>query len=346
MGVPLYDPKKETITNGVLHRTAYPNNQIPVSEQSALALKWMQFLPTPTGPGPYNNYLSTPVSDGILSNLNEYLYKIDHYWGEKDHFYVTIWRQKTGLNNQCALPLQLCTSSPANPEDAWVSRFNWDHTFTPTLLSHFAYGSLNRNEGYGSVAGQNPAILPQIPNAVAYNASPAAGFSGNGITNFAGWGNRQGPPNLNKSTRPSHITNELVTWVQGAHTLKFGGEFRHLQQVFRQNNNQSGTVNFTAANTGLPGISSGDPFASLLIGAVDNGNTNIRNVAKSGAEQLAFSLHVGDTWKVSQNLTVNYGLRWDKFTPTYETSDQLSFFSFAPNPGAGNLPGRPRRRRQ
>ena len=339
LSVPIYDPKTETIVNGVLNRSPYPNNRIPVGEQSALALKWMQFLPTPTSAGPYNNYLSNPVSDGILSNLNEYLYKIDHYWGESDHFFATIWRQQTGLNSQCALPIQLCTSSPANPEDAWVSRFNWDHIFSPTLLSHFAYGYLNRNEGYGSVAGQNAAILPMIPNAVAYNASPAAGFSGTGVTNFASWGNTQGPGYLNKTTRPSHIVNELMSWVNGAHTIKIGGEFRHLQQVFRQNNNQSGSVNFTAANTGLPGASSGDPFASFIIGAVDNGNVNVHNVSKYGAEQLAFSLHVGDTWKVSSRLTLNYGLRWDKFTPTFETGNQLAFFSFAPNPGAGNLPG-------
>jgi len=339
LGVPIFDPKTEVVVNGVLTRSAYPNNKIPASEFSPMAQKWIQYLPTPTGPGAYNNYLSTPVSDGILSDLNEFLYKIDHYWGEKDHIFVTIWRQKTGLNEQCALPVQLCTSSPANPEDAWVSRVNWDHTFTPSLLSHFAYGYLNRNEGYGSVSGQNPATLPMIPNAVAYNASPAAGFSGNGITNFAGWGNTEGPGALNKSTRPSHIANELVTWVQGAHTIKFGGEWRHLQQVFKANNNQSGSVNFTAANTGLPGISSGDPFASLLIGAVDNGNLNVHNISKYGAEQLAFSLHVGDTWKVSSRLTVNYGLRWDKFTPSFETGNRLAFFSFAPNPGAGDLPG-------
>lgn len=339
LGVPLYDPKTETITNGVIHRSPYPNNQIPVSEQSPLALQWMQFLPTPTAPGPYNNYLSTPVSDGILSNLDEFLYKIDHYWGEKDHVYVTVWRQDTQPNEQCALPVMLCTSSPAKPEDAWVSRLNWDHIFTPTFLSHFAYGYVNRNEGYGSVTGQNAALLPHIPNAAAYFASPAASFNGNGITNFAGWGNTQGPGYLNKTTRPSHIMNELVTWVHGAHTIKFGGEFRHLQQVFRSNNNQSGTVAFSALSTALPGVSSGDPFASLLVGAVDNGNLNVYNVSKYGAEQLAFSLHVGDTWKVTPKLTFSYGLRWDKWTPTYETSDKLSFFSFAPNPGAAGLPG-------
>ncbi len=337
LGVPIYDPTTETITNGVISRAAYPGNRIPTSEISPLALQWMKYLPTPTSLGPYSNYLSKPVSDGILSNLDEYVYRIDHYWGEKDHLFVSIWRQLTQPNEQCALPVQLCTSSPANPEDAWVSRFNWDHIFSPTLLSHFAVGYVNRNEGYGSVTGQQP--VPQIPNAVAYNASPAAGFSGNGITNFASWGNTQGPGYLNKSTRPSYIGNELVTWVRGPHTIKFGGEFRHLQQVFRTNNNQSGSVNFTALSTGLPGVASGDPFASLIVGAVDNGNVNSYNIAKYGAEQLAFSLHAGDTWKISPKLTINYGVRWDKFTPTYETGNLMSFFSFNPNPGAGNLPG-------
>ncbi len=339
LGIPIYDPTSSTVTNGVINRTQYPNNQIPLSKQSPLALQWEKYLPTPTSPGPYNNYLSTPVSDGILSNLDEYLYKIDHYWGEKDHIFVTIWRQNTAANEQCALPTQLCTSSPAKPEDAWVSRVNWDHIFGPTLLSHFAVGYVNRNEGYGSVTGQDPNLLPKIPNAAAYFASPSAGFSGNGITNFASWGNTNGPGYLNKTTRPSYIGNELVTYVHGPHTIKFGGEYRHLQQVFRQNQNQSGSLNFTALSTAQPGVQSGDPFASFLAGAVDNGNLNVHNVSKYGAEQRAYSAHIGDTWKITPRLTLNYGVRWDKFTPTFETNDQLAFFSFAPNPGAGNLPG-------
>ncbi len=336
---PIYDPKTETISNGVINRTPYPNNQIPVSEQSALAQQWMKFLPTPTSSGPFNNYLAQPISDGILSNLNEYLFRVDHYWGEKDHFFFTIWRQLTQPNEQCTLPVQLCTSSPANPEDAWVNRFNWDHIFSPTLLSHFAYGYLNRNEGYGSVTGQNPADLPHIPNAAAYNASPSAGFSGNGLSNIAGWGNTQGPGPLNKSTRPSHIANEMITLVHGAHTIKFGGEYRHLQEVFRNNNGQSGNVSFAQGSTGLPGTDSGNPFASLYIGAVDSGSLSVLNIAKYGVLQRAYSLHLGDTWKMSPKLTLNYGIRWDKFSPTWETGDHMSFLTFQPNPGAGNLPG-------
>jgi len=62
-----------------------------------------------------------------------------------------------------------------------VNRLNWDHIITPALMSHLAYGYLNRNEGYGRVPGQSATAI-QIPNAVAYNASPAAGFSGSNIT--------------------------------------------------------------------------------------------------------------------------------------------------------------------
>ncbi len=71
----------------------------------------------------------------------------------------------------------------------------------------------------------------------------------------------------------------------------------------------------------------------------DSGSLSVHNVAKYGAEQRAYSLHIGDTWKLSTKLTVNYGLRWDRFSPTFETSNRLAFLSFAPNPGAGNLPG-------
>jgi len=341
LSIPIYDPKSETITNGKISRTPFPGNQIPASEQSPLALKWMSFLPGTTASGAYNNFLAPPVSDGILSNQNLYLYRIDYNWSDQDHFFASIWRQHNPPLAQCELPLQICNSNPADPEDAWVSRFNWDHIFSPTVLNHFAYGYGNRNEGYGSIPAQNPAVLPMIPNAAAYNASPAANFSASGYTGtqLVSWGQSAGLGSLNKTTRPSHIVNDMVTWVRGAHEIKIGFEFRHLAQVFRQNGNQSGTVGFTDLSTALPGTPSGDPYASFLIGAVDNGNLNVWNVNKYGAQQLAYTWHVGDVWKASRKLTLNYGIRWDRFTPTVETGDHLAFLSFAPNPDAGNLPG-------
>jgi hypothetical protein len=46
------------------------------------------------------------------------------------------------------------------------------------------------------------------------------------------------------------------------------------------------------------------------------------------------------TWKVTPKLTVNYGLRWDMFSPSSEKHDVLSFLDPGrPNPDAGNRPG-------
>jgi len=337
LSVPIFDPKTETITNGTISRTPYPGNKIPASEQSAIALQWMSYLPSTTAPGAYNNFLAPPVSDGILSNQNLYSYRIDYNWSDSDRFFASVWRQHNPPLAQCQLPLQICQSNPADPEDAWVSRFNWDHIFSPTLLNHMAYGYVNRNEGYGSIPAQKP--IPQIPNAVAYTAAPQAQFSNSGYSNLIQWGQSAGLGALNKSTRPSHIVNDMVTWVHGAHEIKFGGEFRHLQEVFRNNGNQSGTVGFNDLSTALQGTQSGDAYASFIIGAVDYGNLNVYNINKFGPEQRAYTWHIGDVWKLTPKLTVNYGLRWDRFSPTWETGNHSAFFSFAPNPDAGGLPG-------
>ena len=181
--------------------------------------------------------------------------------------------RRQSLTTQCALPVQLCTISPADPEDAWVNRFNWDHIFSPTLLSHFAYGYLNRNEGYGSVAGQDPLNfrISRTPALIMPLQRPTSAAT-ESRTSWAG-GIHQVPVNLTNPRVPRYIANELITWVQGAHTIKVGGEFRHLQEVFRENNNQSGTVGFTRQNTpDYPACRAAIRLPASWSGEVDNGN--------------------------------------------------------------------------
>src|SRR5207248_2343594 len=143
--------------------------------------------------------------------------------------------------------------------------------------------------------------LPQISGAFSHNYPPRIIFT----DNFEQFGNEQGLPTGNKTTRPSYIANDLVTWVKGAHTIKFGGEYRHLAQVFNQNVNESGTFNFTRASTGLSEFASGSPIASFLLGGVDNASVQAYNVSRYGANQRAYTLHAGDTWKVTPKLSVN-----------------------------------------
>ena len=108
-----------------------------------------------------------------------------------------------------------------------------------------------------------------------------------------------------------------------------------------QNGNEEGIFNFARGATGLIGVNSGSPVASFLLGAVDNSSVSIRTVDSWFARQNAWAFHAGDTWRMNSKLTLDYGLRWDYYSPSSEKDDRLSFFDqFGPNPGAGGRPGR------
>ena len=81
---------------------------------------------------------------------------------------------------------------------------NWLHIFTPALLNEFSYGQI-RVQGS---AGDSPGIPFRVPD---INIT----YQNTGIN--AGWG---------PATFIQHNYNwrDVVTWVRGSHSLKFGGE--------------------------------------------------------------------------------------------------------------------------
>jgi hypothetical protein len=324
-------------------RAPFQGNIIPATKlASSLAQGWFKFLPTPTSPGPLNNYLvPNPVPDTILSNSNYYLGKLDQYFGEKDHLSVTIWRQVIPAKFVSELPIQIASETFSDPQNAWVNRLNWDHTFSPTLLNHFAIGYLNRNEGYGSVDYQYANDIPQIKGVPNHGYPPQITFNHNNNSPYAQFGNNTGLNSEDVTSRPTYIANDLVTWVAGRHTFKFGGEVRRPMQNIHNGGNGSGTFDFEPTQTGLPGIAgSGNPIASFLLGAVDNSSVQLISVGTKYVRQHAIALFAGDTWKVTNKLSLDLGFRWETFSPTREKYNNASFFDFGPNPDAGNRPGR------
>ena len=118
-------------------------------------------------------------------------------------------------------------------------------------------------------------------------------------------------------------------------------EYRKIMGNIHGNGNQAGTFTFGRGSTGLVGINSGSPIASFLLGAVDSANAAFRAVDSAYPRQNAWILFAGDTWTVNDKLTLDYGLRWDYYSPSSEKYDRFSFFDpVGPNPGAGGRPGR------
>lgn len=111
-----------------------------------------------------------------------------------------------------------------------------------------------------------------------------------------------------------------LSWTRGRHTLKFGGSIDKENKSQNQSvPNNNGTFAFNSGATG-------DALADLLTGNVFQYTENSNHIfGKSRWEN--WSLYVQDQWRVTSNLTLNYGLRYEIFEPEKDDDGNYSFFS-------------------
>ncbi|MGA2170578.1 MAG: carboxypeptidase-like regulatory domain-containing protein [Terracidiphilus sp.] len=331
---------------GALAGTAIPNNQINPTLEDPIAKAFIADLPTPTNNGEINNYFIPRSGQASLTNSeNVYFARADLNIGQKDHLYYTYWWQYAGLNLQSDLPLAISNAGPADPENAPIQRFNWEHNFSDVMTNHLTLGYLNRNEGYHALNGG--ANLPKVSGVANPNWLPQMSFG----SYFTGLGNSDSPAPI-ITTRGTYAFNDVFTRVVGKHTFKGGFEWRMAGTSIHEGNNQGGTFTFNADTTGTTSTSSevcstaattgcpGDPGASFFLGAVGGASVNYYNVFAEYPRQYQYGVHGGDSWRFSPRLTLNYSLRWDYITPFEEKFDNLSFFDpNGENPGAVTAAG-------
>ena len=130
---------------------------------------------------------------------------------------------------------------------------------------------------------------------------------------------------------------ETVTKLLGRHQLKFGGEFRY--GISDVENPLAGTsfadYNFTRNFTSLrPSVGTltvadgGNAFASFLLGYMAS-NSITRSPIFDWRSNYGGAF-VQDDWRLTSNLTVNLGLRWDYESPLTEQGSQVNA-GFDPN---------------
>ena len=339
----IYDPATtRPAPDGRLIRDPFPNNIIPVGRLDPVALKVQAMIPAATRAGLTNNgiypYRAERVTD--IPAL-----KADHNFSSKGKlsYYLSQIRTYTdigaggdGLPKPITAVINTDTVSP-------TQRLNYSHTLTPTLLFNFGVGHQ-----------QNRRI--SLPPVLDYNPERELGLRGATVNRlfptFTGMSNAQGGmKNMGGSSDRTLLYQKVtsttgLTWVKNNHTYKFGGDMRwerHKGDLYSWTN---GVYNFNGAQTALPYLQSitagggtvGHPYASFLLGAVNNVQVQPQSFINLGKHQLGF--YAQDTWKVTRKLTLDYGLRWDHSTYLKELRGQLPSFSpTTPNPSAGNLPG-------
>ena len=175
------------------------------------------------------------------------------------------------------------------------------------------------------------------------------------------------PLGINYAATDTKSIGDTMTWIKGAHTFKFGGEYKRQMldapyfDVFP--NGEMFYLGFSAPScpTTLGAGGQADcgvikDFLSGLNGlsVIGSGTNGLHNRAND------FSAFFQDDWKIARRLTLNLGLRYDYFGPTTET--QGHFVGFIPSEattvtvpglgqvvtggfvqaGNGNLPGFPK----
>lgn len=140
------------------------------------------------------------------------------------------------------------------------------------------------------------------------------------------------------STRPSDAINEtisfsdFVSWSYKKHNLRFGGDIRrvHVNSLTAPGNLQSGAsplgaFTFTGYATQQKiGQSStgGFGFADFLLGLPQQATVQA-GLNKTYLRANVFDLYANDDWRVLPNLSLNYGLRYEYFSPYVEKSNRL-----------------------
>lgn len=132
----------------------------------------------------------------------------------------------------------------------------------------------------------------------------------------------------------THIV-DVYSYLIGRHNLRMGGEFRRGRNVDDFNSLASGNLGFGTQTTATPGTGvGGNSIASLLLGLPLSGR--ILDTDLLDRRSNYYGAFFQDDWKLSTNLTLNLGVRWEAHTPRVDANDrQNSFDLTAINPVSG-----------
>ena len=293
---------------GGIQAAGTPCNKIPSTMINQQLLSFM----TPDLPPP-NAAISTQT--GGTSNAADLTpqrirqdtasLRFDHNFSEHD----SAWLRYTGFTQPDAFPYSWPGSSQNLYEHGYQLAADYTHVFSggaKVLTVGFGRNSQQTNQvgvlgvpaNLWQTAGFSPAFAAQFKQSGQLN--PAVGISG--------FNTRPGA-----KIQDTHMSNVYewkgdFTWVHGRHTFQMGGDFA-------TNNTHSPieyiNEGFNVAQTSQDGkgVVGGQGLASFLLGVADT--AQYRNVNETTHGGWVDGFYFQDSWKATDKLTVNIGLRYD-----------------------------------
>jgi outer membrane receptor protein involved in Fe transport len=131
---------------------------------------------------------------------------------------------------------------------------------------------------------------------------------------------RTAAPNLTTPYSLSAI--DSVNWIKGTHTVKFGGELRFINVY----TDRLGGITYTWAS--IQNFLSNSLQSTQFLGDLSSPSPFFipSLVGPAHAKQQYYIGYVQDEWKIKSNLTLNYGLRYEYYTPLKEVNNRQIYF--------------------
>jgi len=335
----IYDPFTTTTAGSTVSRQPFAGNIIPANRIDPTSKIFMADLWKPnsagTGPRGANNFLAGYANRFRYWNLSERVdWNVNDRWkvfGRYNQFRTfTKWDDFTGGS----------VAQPVDGSKRHSLSFSGDavYTMNASTVLNFRYGRnaivdsfgvpeatlqasdlakfWPSNSWYTSYLNDLPDIYYPGINVRSANAGSATA-TGNAVIGKSGYWYQE-PESWNVESKMSKNV--------GRHYMKIGGEYRH--QAVNASRPRPMTFDFQPALTAdtylAPNVNlRGDAFASMLLGVIDQ-NTNIQSIPIQRPRVGFFGLFFQDDFKITKDVTLNLGLRYEYFTPMVDPEDRLS----------------------
>jgi hypothetical protein len=309
-------------------RQPFPNNVIPgvMLSPVAGALFGSSLYPAAINTQLQNN--SVNIGNSAFDEAQGDL-KIDFKATQKDSIFYRFTRayQNNPSNNSQEL---LSNGYSTTPIYNMVG--DWSRTIGNNLVNDARFGwshiTLNSGNSFASAVGQfgntlgigngNPGSLPGLLN---------LNFSNTDVSSIGAAEQTQ--------SFDDHVwqAEDALSWIHGRHNFKFGGQWwrQIIKTFYAGNNGELGLMDFngqfTANSTNPSGT--GDGGADFFLGLDYQYGRGVSTGKTWQQSSNVIGIYAQDTWRVTDRLTWNLGLRYDAHSPWVEANNQQANYNFA-----------------
>jgi hypothetical protein len=292
----------------------FPNDQIPANRIDPIAAAFLTNVPAPNASGNFQNLAAT---EELTRDLHQFSARVDHSFGNAGQIFARFGTFE-------ADDLQPFGTSAL--QESLVPGFGrrlTTHTRNAVASHTRVFGTSKLNEIRASwmrvTGGQiglnegNP-FASQVGLQGVSTDPRDAGFP---QISTGGFFSTMGDPTVNTTRRTQHFELfDNFTWDRGAHRMKFGAYYYHLNLQPVQADNARGAFTYT-------GQFSGNAFADFLLGYPTTAVSGIGRGDEDGRSNW-LHLYYQDDWQARNNLTLNLGLRYEYNQHMYDVNNRLS----------------------